>query len=132
MGRWPSFHDAKVVSLLRSADSCTATIHLFEMTDELDRDRYFVLKKHHLVSITMRGIRSNSLPLPYNGDVLSELAIHPAGNLIEVNFESHMGQDGIVLCEAVYVTGVVPCEANGSVSDAQLSAPLAGLRPPVS
>ena len=115
MGRWPSFHDANVLSLSRSEGSCTVVIHVFEMTNEIDKNRFFVLKKHHLVSIEMQGISSNSLAEPYKGDVLSDLFIGPSGDLVEVRFESHMDQDGEVLCRGVRITNVVPCDADGSV-----------------
>lgn len=62
MGRWPSFHDANVLDVVRSDDSCLAKIHVFEMTNEIDDAGYFVLRKHHLVTMEMAGVRSNSLP----------------------------------------------------------------------
>ena len=113
MGRWPSFHDAEVLSLSRSENTCAATIHVFEMTDELDQNRFFVLKKHHLVSIEMYGVEKNSLPEPYKGDVLSNLFIGSLGKDILVRFESHMDQDGDVVCKGVRIGNVVPCDADG-------------------
>jgi hypothetical protein len=114
MGYWPSFHDANVLSLLRTKDSCTATIHVFEMTRDVDSNGYFVLRNHHLVKLSMLGIRSNSLPERYTGDILSRLSVIRDTGLIRVEFESHMDNDGSVLCEHVRVVSVEACDGNGN------------------
>lgn len=51
-GRWPSFHDAEVLTLLYDRVSSVggfdivAVIHLWEMTNEVDPNGYFILIKH--------------------------------------------------------------------------------------
>ena len=115
MGRWPSFHDAVVLDIERSSTECQATIHVFEMTDEVDASGYFVLRRHHLVSLRMTGVSSNTLPIEHPGDVLSSLEFSANAGQIRVDFESHMDLAGSVLCDHVKVERVDPCDATGRV-----------------
>ncbi|MBE1547681.1 hypothetical protein GGC64_001689 [Mycobacterium sp. OAS707] len=108
MGYWPSFHDADVRQATRDSDSCTVIIHVYEMTDQVDSAGFFVLRKHHLVELLMLGVQSDSLPSPYEGDVLSSLSFQRAGSGIRVTFDSHMDLGGEVVCEEVLVKSVVP------------------------
>src|ERR1700754_933885 len=66
MGYWPSFHDAEVLKVTRTSDSCTVIIHVFEMTDQVDSAGYFVLRKHHLVELCLLGVQADSLPSHYD------------------------------------------------------------------
>ena len=88
MGRWPSFHDAKVKNVVREGDSCRAQLNVFEMTNKVDSNGYFVLTKHHLVTIQMSGIKECTLPENYGGDVLSSLSAEREGTLVRVVFDS--------------------------------------------
>lgn len=113
MGHWPSFHDAKVLRISRLQNSCVATIHVFEMTREVDSKGYFILHHHHRVEMSMLGVHSDSLPRHYTGDVLSALVIGRDADLIRVDFESHMDNDGSIVCERVRLVGVDPCDGEG-------------------
>jgi hypothetical protein len=108
MGCWPSFHDAEVVNVNRTSDICSVSIHVFEMTDQLDSAGYFVLRNHHLVELCMLGIQADSLPSPYESDVLASLGFHREGPYVRVNFESHMDRGGEVLCKDVMINSVSP------------------------
>ena len=54
-GKWPSFHDAEVLSLRCEQDaqgaSVYAVFHVFEMTREVDPTGYFKLKNHSRVTL---------------------------------------------------------------------------------
>ncbi len=113
MGRWPSFHDANVLNIVRSDDSFLATIHVFDMTSEVDAAGYFVLRRHHLVTLAMTGVRASSLPEIYPGDVLLALTFSGKEAQVRVDFESHMGLDGSVLCDRVKVIKVEACDHRG-------------------
>ncbi|MDT5288277.1 MAG: hypothetical protein QOF88_3166 [Mycobacterium sp.] len=108
MGCWPSFHDAEVLKVARTSDSCAVTIHVFEMTDQLDPAGYFVLRKHHLVELCLLGVQADSLPSTYEGDVLNGLSFQREGPCVRVRFDSHMDRGGEVLCEEVLIKSVVP------------------------
>ena len=113
MGYWPTFHDAKVLEAFREADTFSVTVHLFAMTDQVDSAGYYILERHHLVKIVMHGLQSNSLPLDYSSDCLDRLSFKRSGDLIEIDFESHMDQGGSVLCHKVAIAGISPCSSNG-------------------
>lgn len=115
MGRWPSFHDAKVLGISRLQDSCVATIHVFEMTRDVDSEGYFILRNHHRVEMSMLGVRSDSLPRRYTGDILSALTMRRDGDLIRVDFESHLDNDGSIVCERVRLVSVDPCDGEGVI-----------------
>ena len=84
---WPSFHDAEVVSLARTAETCVAVIHVFEATNQVDTTGHFILDKHHPVELCMRGVRTDTLPRTYTGDVLNGLGAEQFGPLIRVLFD---------------------------------------------
>jgi hypothetical protein len=49
-GCWPSFHDGEIISLhLNRTDPPVLTIHCWEITNEVDRDGYYVLTKDVVV-----------------------------------------------------------------------------------
>jgi hypothetical protein len=113
MGRWPSFHDANVLTVTRDAEDIAISIHLFAMTDQVDSARYYILDKHHRVEIVMRDVLSNSLPAGYVSDCLSDLAFHRLSEFIRVEFESHTDQCGVVVCRSVEIVSVQACLPKG-------------------
>ena len=115
MGYWPSFHDANVVDVSRVGDSFSVTVHLFTTTDQVDAAGYYVLENHHLVTILMSGVESNSLPSTYANDCLDRLSFQRAGDLLQVDFESHMDQGGTILCSEAEIAGITPCSSTGAV-----------------
>ena len=114
MGFWPSFHDANVMEASRDGDSFSVTVHLFAMTDQVDSAGYYVLEKHHLVTIVMGGVASNSLPSDYSGDCLDRLSFQRIGGHLQVDFSSHMNQDGTVVCTEAEIVSVIPCSSKGA------------------
>lgn len=113
MDGWPSFHDAIVLGIERTARACRVVIHVFDMTDEVDPHGYFVLRRHHLVVLNLTGISSDTLPEAQTPAVLASLAISAEAGKLKVDFESHMDLDGTVLCDRIEVVSVVPCDADG-------------------
>src|SRR3712207_6464669 len=57
-GYWPAFHDANVLSLVVSETSASLalTLHVWEMTNDVDEQGYFILRKHHLVSLKFEAV----------------------------------------------------------------------------
>src|ERR1700732_1422963 len=81
-GRWPSFHDAEVISieLFRnpkgtSEPSLRAKIYMFEATSEVDDRGFCVLKNHEVGTILFSGIDNNSIAGFNQQNVLSDLVI---------------------------------------------------------
>jgi len=67
-GRWPSFHDAEVISmeLCRNLTGIAhptlkTRIHAFEMTSEVNDHGYYVLRNHVLVGFVFRDIDELSM-----------------------------------------------------------------------
>ena len=113
MGYWPSFHDANVLEVSRCPGSFSTTIHVFSMTDQVDTAGYYILEKHHLVTLVMLGVQGNSLPTDYSSDCLEELTFQRVGDMLQINFESVMGQSGTILCSGAEIQAVIPCTSDG-------------------
>ncbi len=115
MGRWPSFHDARVVRARLDCDCCRASVHVFRMTDRVDDRGYYVRADHHLVTLQLIGVAECSLPAGYDGDILSALTVERSGELVAVTFDSVIDPQFSwrVLCQEVSLLDVVPCSAQG-------------------
>jgi hypothetical protein len=101
-GRWPSFHDAEVLRIMLDRDEARlfgpylqATIHLFEMTPQIDERGRYVLKNH--VAVTFRFIEIYELKLEdfNHQNVLQGLSIYNVSDrqLERIKFE--VSFDGI-------------------------------------
>lgn len=123
-GRWPSFHDAEILSLLleRSGEdgpSLTATIHLWQMTSAVDDRGYYVLENHTLATLRFGGILLESLSGFNHQNVLSELeisAIDPSlqeneGRRCEVGMPTVHGCEAWLKCRSVTVVSAVPAQS---------------------
>lgn len=113
MGCWPLFHDAHVLDARREGGDIDLVLHVFNMTSRLDESGYFVLEDHHRVTLALCGVVEDGLPLVYDGDCLDRLLITPELGLVRVDILSHLDTDGSVLCRAVEVREVLPCDARG-------------------
>jgi hypothetical protein len=79
-GRWPSFHDAEVlsVSLNRRGDSGPTldfSIYVFEMTPEVDGKGFFVLQKHTDVVLRFSGVDLLGMAWINQQNVIEELIV---------------------------------------------------------
>ena len=118
-GRWPSFHDAEVLRVVldRSGDdgpTLYTTIHLFEMTSEVDAKGYFVLKNHTEVELMFTTVELIRLQGFNNQNVISTLKINPteprnAGSRrLRVELSSSYGLETVFECERAVVSEVKP------------------------
>ncbi len=141
-GRWPSFHDAEVVSieLFReskgvSEPNLKAKIHVFEMTSEVDDCGFYVLKNHVLVSFLFRGIDESEVTGFNQQNVLWDLAITDISSRqlerlrFEVHFSSAFGVEAEFKCRSVEIESVEPIPREDSVFPRQLP-PKAGAYKP--
>ncbi|HEV8542702.1 MAG TPA: Imm50 family immunity protein, partial [Verrucomicrobiae bacterium] len=105
-GRWPSFHDAEVWSLTYERTpkgfDVTATIHVFEMTSEVDARGFYRLQKHTRVILRFADCLEAGFQWFNHQNVLSELLIEPADNggvpSMRAIFASSYGLDGELFC----------------------------------
>jgi hypothetical protein len=116
-GRWPSFHDAELVSLLLTREhenivSLEAKIHVFETTPTVGSSGAYVSRNHVLVTFKFSGVREDiSIRWFNHQNVIAALHINrqqSAEPLVQVEIPSLYGADVSFTCDAVEVTSVVP------------------------
>ncbi len=127
-GRWPSFHDAEVLRLQFDCapvnkdcgPTVECTIHVWEMTSEVDEKGYFVLKNHVLVTFRFIEVSESEFNGFNQQNVLSTLSIEDISNQqverikYEVQFPSLYGLSGFLKCLDIQITQVVECNSEGN------------------
>ena len=121
-GEWPSFHDAEVVSIslsrhFRDSASLEATIHLWQMTSEIDAKGYFVSKNNTLVVLRFGDLVLDLLEGFNHQNVLSDLTISEitsssqgsAGGEYEVVFNPTFGCGAVFKCRSIQVVSAEAC-----------------------
>jgi hypothetical protein len=142
-GRWPSFHDAEVISieLFRNPKgtgepSLRAKIHTFEMTPEIDNRGFYILKNHVLATILFRGIDENHVAGFNQQNVLRDLVITDISSRqlerlnFEVRFPSSFGVEAEFKCRAVEVEAVELVGPGEDMAFPSQSTPKAGAYKP--
>src|SRR6266436_3276343 len=120
-GRWPSFHDAEVLRILLDRGesklfrpSLEATIHVFEMTSEIDERNRYVLKNHLAVTIRFIEIYNLSMKDFNHQNVLQGLNIDDISDpeleriKFEVSFDGIFGVSVKLQCKSISVVSVEP------------------------
>jgi hypothetical protein len=104
-GRWPSFHDAEVLSVVleRASESCIK-IHTFEMTNKVDPRGFYVLQKHVIVSFWFEEVLSLSLTGFNNQNVISGLDLHKTNDEYEMILYACYGVEGRIISKKVRIT----------------------------
>lgn len=125
-GCWPSFHDAEVIwfrldrraTTLGDGPTVETLIHVFEMTNEVDKNGYYVLQNHVLVNLRFSRVMQPILSDFNHQNVLHGLGIEDIRqrqleslNFI-VSFGSSFGLEASFQCEAVEVVGVERCDGD--------------------
>ena len=118
-GRFPSFHDAEIISLkldrgnFETLATLDLTIHVFEMTSEIIENRY-VLKNHTLVTFQFQEVVELELEGFDHQNVLQDLSIidirHRQLERIkfEVTIPGITGLDGKFMCRTIKILAAVP------------------------
>ncbi|MCM8565786.1 Imm50 family immunity protein [Thauera linaloolentis] len=123
-GYWPSFHDAEVLELALNRDgasggrvSLVARVHVFEMTNQVKTDGYFLCHKHSLVTLEFEGVDEVVIEGFNHQNALSELSIaeKELNGQLAVAFEGAFGVDASLVCRAVRVVSIVHGIPPGSV-----------------
>jgi hypothetical protein len=113
-GRWPSFHDAKVVAYEMSGNAIGFTLHAWDMTDEVDEKGRYVLKNHALVSFRFTGIHDVNMDSFSSNNILYALDFIPGSDAsFKVALDSVMDMDGSFSARFGEVTSVAPCTSGG-------------------
>jgi hypothetical protein len=118
-GRWPSFHDAEVLSMHfdrtgEDGPSLEVRVHVFNMTSEVDERGYFVLTNHTLVTFRFANIILRELRWFNAQNSLSGIGIEEVdpsasdGRTLGVSFDANYGVEADLLCDRITVRSVEP------------------------
>jgi hypothetical protein len=103
-GRWPSFHDAEVVSLsLNRTGASTLTIHIFRMKSEVDARGHYVCDLHTLVTFSFGEILGINLADFNHQNVISGLEIDRTGAGFEVMLHACYGLAGSIRTSSISI-----------------------------
>jgi hypothetical protein len=120
-GRWPSFHDAEILSLYLDRDGeggpfLDAKIHVFEMTNQVDAKGFYILEKHTLVAFRFARIVMGNIKWFNQQNVIDCLSIDSVdpeqndGCRFSITIESSVGCEASFECGEVIVVSVEPFE----------------------
>jgi len=120
-GRWPSFHDAEVVSLELFRESkgvsepnLKSKVHVFEATPEVDGQGFYILKNHVLVSFLFYGIDESTVAGFNQQNVLWDLEITDISSRqlehlrFAIHFFSSFGVEAEFKCRSVEIESIEP------------------------
>lgn len=111
-GRWPSFHDAEIISLhLHRSDPSILVIYAWNMTDKVDASRHYVLEKHALVTFTLHGVSDLNLAAFSGQNVIDSLDVEKRENDFRITLHPCFGLCGTLDAEIVSVA-VKPLKPN--------------------
>jgi hypothetical protein len=126
-GCWPSFHDAEVHGFVLDRASAEglygptveATIHVYQMTNEVDAKGYYVLKNHVLVVFRFLEVAEIQLNGFNQQNVIWELEIMDISDRqlemikYEVEFAPSLGVSASLKCFDIEVVSVQACDPEG-------------------
>ena len=99
-GRWPSFHDAEVVSIeLHRSGLSRVHVHAFQMTSAIGATGHYVCEKHTVIAFLLDDIQNVALEGFNHQNVLSGLHITRAENTVEVSLLDIYGVSGSLIAK---------------------------------
>ena len=127
-GYRPSFHDAEVLELVARRDgsgpgraSVLARVHLFEMTNEVKPDGFFLCHKHCTITLVFEDADEFHAEGFNHQNALAGLRIEerePSGYLL-VEFQGAHGLEASLVCRSISVNSIVLGIPAGSVYSAE-------------
>ena len=141
-GYWPTFHDAEIHELRLSIDSSNPevygsnapvlnmSIHLWEMTKEVNAEGYFILDKHTLAHLRFKSVEDVVLKHFSHQNCIFELifgiepmALPSAAGVsadsiqrrITVTIDSSAGLEGAFKCFSAEVISADLCDEDGNI-----------------
>jgi hypothetical protein len=103
-GKWPSFHDAEVLSLeLNRVGASCVRIHTWEMTNELDANGFYVLRKHAVVSFFLDRLKNIELSEFSSQNVIFGLSVTRSAEGLQLFLDPSYGVGGTLTAEAIRV-----------------------------
>jgi hypothetical protein len=118
-GRWPSFHDAEVLRFvfdrgetLDEGPTAIVELHVFEMTNEVDKGGGLILRNHTLVRFRFAGIDELTMGGFNHQNAIWDLVIENIAERqlewvkYEVTLVGSFGVEAHFLCHQVFVDDV--------------------------
>jgi hypothetical protein len=103
-GKWPSFHDAEVLSLeLNRVGASCVRIHTWEMTNEIDANGFYVLRKHVIVSFFLDRLKDIELADFSSQNVIFGLVVTRSAEGLQLLLYPCYGVGGTLTAEAIRV-----------------------------
>jgi len=108
-GRWPTFHDAEVISIQldRDGPSLIMETYVFQTTSEKDLRGYFRRANECHITFLFEDVEDVSLTDFNHQNVLAGFRLSRRNDLVEVWIDSLFGLEGHFLCKRMKVVSVV-------------------------
>lgn len=103
-GAYSRFHDAKLLEITFSSGTGLLRIHAWNITDELDASRYFVLDKHAIVTLTLESVSAiNCIDFDMVPGIIHDLEITKVDEHFRVEWDSSYGVAGFVAAKHIRI-----------------------------
>ena len=103
-GSWPTFHDGEVLSLhLDRAGPSRIRVHTRERTNELDSHRFYVLRKHIVVTFILEDVSDLELDEFNHQNVVAGLTLNKAPNGYQLELWPCYGLNGTITAGSVRI-----------------------------
>lgn len=103
-GRWPSFHDAEVVSIeLNRTGASRVKVHAFSMTSEVDSKGHYVTEKHVLISFLLHDVSNVDLCCFNHQNVISGLDLQKTADGYDLILEPCYGVEGHIVAAQIAI-----------------------------
>ncbi|MDX8524996.1 Imm50 family immunity protein [Mesorhizobium sp. MSK_1335] len=104
LGFVPSFHDARLIGIeLSSNQSGWLRLEAFRMTDKIDKDGYFILDRHVLVTLTLGEIKAVSLDHFTTTGIVGHMRITRTDKRYRIAWDSSYGVEGSITAKSLRI-----------------------------
>ena len=114
-GRWPTFHDHEVLNVQMdgpTGPSILMRIHSWEMTNEADEKGFIKLRKHAIVTLKWKDVKSMFLHDFNVQNVLGGILFREHENGVHTILDASNGMWGEIVAAEVEVIDVEPFESS--------------------
>jgi hypothetical protein len=116
-GRWPSFHDSEIHSILLDRDGpdrpyLEMRVHVFVTTSDVDKEGRYVRDKQTMITMRFSGIESEEIVGFNVQNVIFDLHMQTEQDHISVAISSSYGCAGSFICERVTIRSVEDFKRN--------------------
>ena len=107
-GHVPRFHDGNLLNIMLSgSDGGTGLmrIHAWNMTSEVDARGYFILHKHAVVTLALKGVNSiNLTDTDMVPAIIFDMDFTKAGEHVRIEWDTSYGMSGFITAKNVQIS----------------------------